>query len=502
MATTYAEYQRDRIGWFFGISGGQLIVLAAASLPMLWAINKAAWLSALLLALIWIAVLFVTIVPVRGRSATGWMFACTAYAVGGLLGWTSFRSKASTGQAEDLDTPDLPGVLQGVQVHDGPPLGSNLQRVAIIQDHATKTWAVTAAVVHPGIGMEDADERHRYGEALTGLIDVAGRTEKIEEILFTVRTVPEDGAERALWVSSHRRPNAPALSERVNGDLAHGLTQASVRTEQFVTIVVPETRIAKAAKESGGGLEGRCRELYLLMAEIEAQLRGPMRTTTVNWLTSPELALACRTGFAPGDRAGIVEALAMREKDSGVNAEVPWAMAGPSGADSVVRHYSHDAWNSVSSTIKLPARGVVMGALAPVLTPSESGERRSFAVAYPIVPQSKADRQSGNAEWAADLAEGMRSKVGMKIRAKQAEDAAKARGLDQKLARGNYLTRPYAVCTVTVPKTARISEFGRRLDASVRRAGFAPLRLDLSQDAGFAASTIPLGISLTRKGNA
>lgn len=502
MTTTYADYQRDRIGWFFGLSGGQMALLATASLPAFWAISKGAWLSAVMFAGIWSAVLAVTVVPVRGRSATGWMLASTMYAVGGLLGWTRFRAKATKGKAEDLETPDLPGVLQGVQIHDGPPHGSQLQRVAIIQDHATKTWAVTAAVVHPGIGMEDQAERHRYGDALAGLLDVAGRTEKIDEILFMVRTVPEDGAERELWVNNHRRAGAPELSERINTDLALGLTQASVRTETFLTIVVPEVRIAKAAKESGGGLEGRCRELYLLMGEVEGQLRGPMGMTSVRWLTSPELALACRTGFAPGDRAGIVEALAMREKDAGVNADVPWAMAGPSGADSTVRHYSHDAWNSVSSTIKLPARGVVMGALAPILTPSESGERRCFLAAYPIVPQSKADRQSGNAEWAADLAEGVNEKLGRKTRAKQRDDASKARGLDAKLARGNALTRPYAVCTVTVPKTMRISEFGRRLDASVRRAGFAPLRLDLSQDAGFAASTIPLGTSLTRTGDA
>jgi hypothetical protein len=224
--------------------------------------------------------------------------------------------------------------------------------------------------------------------------------------------------------------------------------------------------------------------------------------TAVNWLTSPELALVCRTGFAPGDRAGIVEALAMREKDPGVNADVPWAMAGPSGADPVVRHYSHDAWNSVSSTIKLPVRGAVMGALAPILTPGESGERRSFMVAFPIIAQAKADRQSGNAEWAADTAEALRNKLGVRMRAQQRHDVARARGLDHKLASGNSLTRPYAVCTVTVPKTARITEYGRRLDASVRRARFAPLRLDLAQDTAFAASTIPLAISLTRQGDA
>ena len=500
--TIYADYQRDRIGWFFGLSGGQVMFLALASLPAFWAISRGAWFSALLFALVWLFLLAITVIPVRGRSATGWVFASTAYAVGGLLGWTSFRAMATQGRGEDIDTPDLPGVLQGIQIHDGPPHGSQLQRVAVIQDHATKTWAVTAAIVHPGIGMKDVEERNRYGEALAGLLDVAGRTEKVDEILFMVRTVPEDGAERDLWVTKHRRANAPELAEVVNSDLAVGLTQASVRTEMFVTIVVPETRIARSAKESGGGFEGRCREIYLLMAEIEAQLRGPMGMTSVRWLTSPELALASRTGFAPGDRASIVEALAMREKDPNVNADVPWAMAGPSGADATVRHYSHDAWNSISATIKLPTRGVAMGALAPILTPSESGERRSFVVAFPIVSQSTADRQSGNAEWAADLAEGMNEKLGRKTRAKQRDEAHKARGLDAKLARGNSLTRPYAVCTVTVPKTLRITEFGRRLDASVRRAGFAPLRLDLAQDTGFAASTIPLGTSLTRSGDA
>ena len=506
MTTTYGDYSKDKIGWFFGISGVQLAVVAGGILPVLWTMREGAWVSALLLGAIWLAVFCVTVVPIHGRSATGWMLAATAYALGDLLGWTSFRSRASAGRAEDLDVPDLPGVLQGIQIHDGPPHGSNLQRVAIIADHATKTWAVTAAVVHPGIGMQDAEGRHRYGQALTGLIDVAGRTEKIDELIFLVRTVPEDGAERELWVNSHRRPDAPVLAERINTDLAHGLTQASVRTEQFVTLVVPETRIARSAKESGGGLEGRCRELYLLMGEVEAQLRGPMEMTSVTWLTSPELALACRTGFAPGDRASIVEALALRDKnphaDPPVNADVPWAMAGPSGADPLVRHYSHDAWNSVSSTVKLPATGAVMGALAPILTPSEAGERRSFVVAYPIVPQSKADRASGNAEWAADTAEALRGRLGIKMRAKQRQDAAKARDMDFKLAQGNYLTRPYGVCTVTVPKTLRIAEFGRRLDVSVRRAGFAPLRLDLTQDTAFAASTVPLGVSLTRTGDA
>jgi hypothetical protein len=502
MPTVYGDYSRGRIGWFFGLSGAQLGILAVSVLPVFWAVHQTAWLSAALFLVVWGLVAVVTVVPVRGRSATGWLAASTGFAVGGLAGWTRFRSAAASGRAGPSEAPDLPGVLQGVQIHDGPPRGPRLARVAIIQDHAARTWAVTAGVVHPGIGLTEAAGRDRLGVGLSGLLDQACRTELVDEILFIVRTVPEDGAERDLWLARHRRPGAPRLSRGVNDDLDQALAQAGVRTETFATVVVPESRIGRDARESGGGLEGRARVLYGLVEEVEAQLRGPMAMTAVGWLSSAELAAACRTGFAPGDRAGIVDALAARDGGQDICPDVPWAIAGPSGADPAPRHYSHDAWHSASITIRLPARGAVMGALAPLLAPSQPGERRSVLVAYPILRQATADRVTAGAEWAADIGTHLRARAGIRPRARQREEAARAHGMDAKLAGGNAMTRPYAVCTVTVPRTARIAEHARRLDAAARRAGFAPLRLDLSQDTAFAASTIPLGVSLTRRGDA
>src|SRR3546814_11877994 len=132
------------------------------------------------------------------------------YAVGGLFGWTSFRAKATQGRGDDLDTPDLPGVLQGVQIHDGPPHGSQLQRVANIEDHALKTWAVTASIVHPGTGMKDTEERDRHRQATAGLIAGAGRTEKAHELLLMVPTLPDDGAQQRRLVHRTRPPNPPA----------------------------------------------------------------------------------------------------------------------------------------------------------------------------------------------------------------------------------------------------------------------------------------------------
>ncbi len=503
MAQIYSEYSKARIGWFpFGLTGWQGAIVALSSLPVFWSLQEQAWASAGAFALIAAAVTVVTVVPVRGRAAVGWIIASTRFAFGGLARWTKFRSRTANGKAQDLATVDLPGSLAGIEIHEGPPTGLAGTRVAIIQNHATRTWAATAALVHPGIGMRDANDRDRMGRGLADLLDQASRTELVDEILFLVRTVPEDGAERDQWISRHRRPDGPQQVRTINDELQQVLTGASVRTEAFITIIVPESRLGKAARESGRGVEGRAHVLYAHMAEIETQLKAGMGCTSVSWLTSPELAVACRTGFAPGDRAGIIDALNAKTRDPEVNADVPWALAGPSGADAVARHYSHDAWNSISATVKLPVKGALLGALAPMLVPAETGERRSYLVAFPILSQSKATRASASSEWTTDMGQALREKAKMKQNTKSKDEADQVRSLEVKLARGSALTQPYAVCTVTAPKTARIAEYGRRLDASIRRAGFAPLRLDLAQDVAFAASVVPLGISLTRKGDA
>ena len=131
---------------------------------MVVSLQHGAWTAALGFAAVWVLVLVITVVPVRGRSATGWFFASAALVIGALARWTCWRSKASTGQIENLTEADLPGVLDGVEVHDGPPQGPELVRVAIIQNHAAKTWAVTAAITHPGIGIRSPKERNRQAQ--------------------------------------------------------------------------------------------------------------------------------------------------------------------------------------------------------------------------------------------------------------------------------------------------------------------------------------------------
>lgn len=495
-ATEYGDYTRDRVGWFFGMTGPQVVLVVLGSLPVLLAVGVQRWAWAAAGLVGWVLLLVLAVVPVQGRSATQWLAAVAAHALGRVTGWAAFRSRVSVGAPVDPDRADLPGILAGVQVHDGPPRGPQLRRVALVQDHAALTWQATCRVVHPGTGTAQALTRHRMGEGLSQLLEALANTELASMLVVQVRTVPDDGAERAEWVRAHRRTGGPQLSRRVNDELAAHLIGATVRTELFVTVVVPEAGLARAARHGGSGLAGRARVLYGLLGEVEAHLLGAVGCTAVTWLDSAGLAAAVRTGFAPGDRAGLVAAAAAHTDDPAVQATVPWAAAGPASAFAPARWYQHDAWRSVSATVLLPDRGAVMGALAPVLVPGTAGERRCFTVFYPVVPTGRAARAAAGAQISAAAGRELRRRTGRLARPRQRRNEQQTQAVDVQLSRGRSLVRPAAVASVTVPGTWPVEQFGRDLESSIRRAGFAPLRLDLAADCGFVASAIPLGIGL------
>ncbi len=504
----YGDYSRDVSGWFLGMTGAQLALVTAAGIPALLALHAQAWVLLLAWLPVWALLAAVLLVPVRGRPAGRWCADLCRHTAGRALGWGVFGSRAAAGTAAGLAAADLPGVLAGIRIHDGPPHGQTLGRPAVVQDRAARTWAAVARIDHPGIGLVEAPERDRMGAGLAELCELAARTELVDTLALQVRTVPDDGAERAAWERAHTRPDAPVLAVRVNALLGAALTPAAVRTEAFVTVVVGEGRIGRAAREAGGGVDGRARVLHGVMAEVEAALRGPVGCTAVSWLDSAALAAAIRTGFAPGDRGQLVAAdlAAASAPDSSagdrmtggprVATGVPMGAAGPTVARAEVRHYVHDAWASVTDTVLLPDSGAVLGALAPVLVPTQAGERRCLTVFLAPLPLQRAARLVGREEMSATTGNELRARMGFRQRARQRRDTERIGAADEKLAAGRALVRPALAACVTVPATWPVAEHGRRLDASIRGAGFVPLRLDLAQDSGFAAAAIPLGIGL------
>src|SRR5450759_5898334 len=108
------------------------------------------------------------------------------HGLGGVMGWTRWQSKAAAGIPGDMGEVDLPGVLAGIQIHDGPPLGHIMTRIAVVQNHSAHTWAAVARIVHPGIGLAEPGMRNRMGAGLAELQEIASRTELIDLLAIQV----------------------------------------------------------------------------------------------------------------------------------------------------------------------------------------------------------------------------------------------------------------------------------------------------------------------------
>jgi hypothetical protein len=494
-----ASATRDRQGWFFGLTGAQVSLVLAAAFPCWLALSVGQWAALLVLVPLWLFAVVLICVPVRGWSAAQWIGVVARHLVGHATGWTRFQSRAATGEIDEPAEADLPGVLAGIQIHDGPPMAGRVMRPAIIQDRAGRTWAATARVSHPGIGMADEDDRDRMGAGLSELFEAASASSQVDVLAICVRTVPDDGTERAEWVRQHARATEPEISSRIHTQLNASINGAAVRTEAFVTVAVREDAIAKDARRAGRGIAGRARILYGILAEVESRLMGAIGCTQVTWLDSADLAIAIRTGFEPGDAAALADSVIHHDYDDGIAAGVPVAAAGPANATTAMRSYRHGEWQSIATTILLPRKGAVMGALARAMVPSQVGERRALTVFFRPVGQAVAERATGRAEMSATMAAEVRRKVGRVERARERRAVAQLHDTDEKLERGRSLVRLSSSLAVTVPATWNAQDYGRRLDAAVRLCGFTPLPLDGAHDAAFAAAVIPLGSGLPKK---
>ena len=498
--TTYgATATRDRQGWFFGLTGPQVFMVLGTALPCWLAMAVGEWAALLGLIPLWLAAVALICVPVRGWSAAQWIGVLARHLIGHVTGWTRWQSKAASGDLGDPGEADLPGVLAGIQIHDGPPMSGRLTRPAIIQNHTARTWAATARIVHPGIGMSDEDERYRMGAGLAELFEAASAGGQLHLLALQVRTIPDDGTERAEWVRHHARTSEPELSAQIHAQLDTAISGAAVRTEAFVTAVVREETIAKDARRAGRGVIGRARILYGILAEVEARLTGSIGCTHATWLDTADLAAAIRSGFEPGDAPALADAAIHYAHDETIAAGVPVAAAGPTNASTALRSYRHGDWESISTTILLPRKGAVMGSLARALVPSQIGERRALTVFYRPVSQGVANRSTGRAEMSAAMAAEMRRKVGRVERARERRAVEELHETDEKLERGRSLVKVSSALSITVPAGWNTQDYGRRLDASVRLCGFTPLPLDGAHDAAFAAATIPLGTGLPNR---
>ena len=184
------------------------------------------------------------------------------------------------------------------------------RRPAIIQNHATRTWAATARILHPGIGMADDADRDRMGAGLSELLEAASASSQIDVLAICVRTVPDDGTERAEWVRQHAGETEPELSAHIHAQL-----DASISGARGPHRSIRDGRCAR------GGHRQRTREGRVVVSAVEpasctASLArwnrgyiGAIGCAQVSWLDSAELAMAIRTGFEPGDAPALADSV-------------------------------------------------------------------------------------------------------------------------------------------------------------------------------------------------
>lgn len=497
----YSGWRRERFGWFMGLTGPQLIMCATIVLPVLLAVGRGRWLVALELTPIAAGALALVVVPIRGRPAMRWLADVCLYSWGKAMGWSRWRSKAATGAAtaEELKQPDLPGVLAGLRLHDGPPFGPTLQRVCVLQDSVNGRWAAVARITHPGLGAADAETRNRYADQLGALLAAAANGENISRVSFLVRTVPDDGAHRAAWLADNRWANAPTVVMQISAQLENAVTSAAVRHEVYVTIAVSESKIRRQATQAGGGVDGRARVLYRHLQAMEGHLRG-MGATSVEWLHTEDVAVAIRTGYNPADAAALERARQEQARNRPTTTGVPPGAAGPVNAPAPpARSYIHDAFTTVSYALLLPDLPTRVGAMAQLLAPSTPGERRTLALHYEPQDPVKSSRQVEHDLWTAEMSADVRHRRGFRVSRAQRRRAAEVATHEAQLVAGHSMVRVAGAAAVTVPSTWQYEDHAATFEAAVRACHFRPLRLELAQDSGFVAACLPLGIGLPER---
>ncbi len=494
----YSGWRRERYGWFMGLNGWQLVLVLLAALPVLLAVGRSRWLVAMEMLPFATLAAALVMVPVRGRPAVRWLVDVCLYAWGRAMGWSRWRSAAATGgvTAHELDTPDLPGKLAALRLHDGPPYGPMLRRVCVIQDPHAGRWSAVAQITHPGLGAVDGETRDAYADQLGSLLAAAAQGEQISRVSILVRTVPDDGAQRAAWVADHLSPTAPAIVRQVSAQLEQAVVAAAVRHEVYVTIGVSEVRIRRPAQQAGGGMEGRARVLYRHLQEVEHHLRG-LGATHVDWLHTEDVAAAIRTGYNPAEAASIERARQEQARGRPTLVGIPVAAAGPVTAPAPApRSYTHDSFTTVSYALLLPELPTRVGALARMLAPSAPGERRTLALHYEPQDPGRASRQVERDIWTAEMAADVRQRRGFRVGRAQRRRQEETAAHEKQLVAGHTMIRVAGAAAVTVPTNWTVEDHAARFEATARACHFRLLRLELAQDSGFIAACLPLGIGL------
>lgn len=502
----YGGWQRERLGFLFGLSGPRfalaVIALLLAVAPVTTrslAVLVVAWpLGALIAALVWTRVL--------GRTAVEWAGHACAHGVNRALGRNVFLSGALAPRAAaDPTAPapmDLPGPLAPLRFLDADTHGllgalSPSGRIAVVHHPLDQTFTAVARVRWPGIALADSERREARVAGWGGLLaQLCTEASPFTRIGVVQRTLPDDGTALRRWTKSAVRPDAPALAVDVVEELTAQARVTGAAHEAWLVLTLHATRARMQIRGSGGGQDGTLAVLTRQLAAASTAV-GAAHLEIVEWLGVRDLAEVVRTAFDP--TAASVLAVRRAEHAGGLPAGVDPRLAGPAGAEARWGHYRHDgAWSVTYGIQDWPRTGVPAWFLRPVLTAQHTA-RRSVALHIEPVAAREAEKAVMRARTKRAVAVAMRQRTGQLVPEHERLAQHEAHEQDAQRAQGHGLVRLVGYLTVTVTDLADLELACSELETDAAQAGLEVRRLWGAQDVGFHATAVPLGLGLPKR---
>lgn len=501
----YGGWQRERLGFLFGLSGARFALAVAAlicaalpvamhSLPAL----VIAWpLAALLTGMCWIRVL--------GKTSTEWIALAVSFRLNRarrrhLFFSGAFAPRSATDPAGPAPM-DLPGplaVLRFLEADTAAMLTASGDRIAVVHHPLDQTYTAVAAIRYPGIALADGTRRDaRVAGWGSFLAQLCAESSPFTRVSVVQRTVPDDGTALRRWHEEAIRPDAPALAvDAVEALMAQSVISSAAH-EAWLVLTLDATRARTQIRSAGGGDAGALVYLVRQLAASSSSV-GAAHLEILHWLGVRELAEVVRTSFDPS----AVGPLATRRASSrvpGILAPgVDPRLAGPAAAESRWNSYRHDGGYSVTYEVHdWPRIGVPAWFLRPVLT-AQHLARRSFALVVEPIPPREAEKVVMRARTKRDVAVRLRHKTGQLVPEHEVQALAEADAQDRQRAEGHGLVRFVGYLTVTVTDPDLLDLACSELETDAGQCGLDIRRLWGAQDVGFFAAAMPLGTGLPK----
>ena len=507
----YTGWQRERLGFLFGLSGAQFalacLALLCAAAPIATrslAVLIVAWpTAAVLAALTWIRVL--------GKTSTDWLVIAVSFTLNKSARRNVFMSGAFAPRAADKPAEpapmDLPGplaALRFLEAETGGLLAGTERvhaRIAAIHHPLDQTYTAVAAIRYPGIALSDADRRESRVGAWGGfLAQMCNEASPFSRVAVVQRTVPDDGTALRRWHAASVRRDAPAVAvEAVEALLAQSVV-SSASHEAWLVLTLDATRARTQIRTAGGGDVGALAVLVRQLAAASAAIGGAHLEIT-RWLEVRELAEVVRTAFDPSSTAPLATRRGLRASaltPTPLEPGVDPRLAGPGAAEARWGSYHHDSGVSVTYQVQdWPRVGVPAWFLRPILTAQHSA-RRSFALHIEPVAPRAAEKAVMRARTKRAVAVGLRQKSGQLVPEHERQALLEAEDQDRQRAEGHGLVRFVAYLTVTVTDPTLLDLSCSELETDAAQCGLEVRRLWGAQDVGFFAAAMPLGLGLPK----